>query len=363
MKTLYFAGYQPQARGFGWATCNSNLRTALGQLFRLVPNETEDGFPADAAFVPIVDHDLNPCEEIHPQWEKVIGYCFFEFPLGEKAAENAKRYDTVFCGSTWCLDRMIERGITNGKVLIQGVDHSVFKPGINTKSGAIRRSAFMDKPSEILRESTFRIFSGGKFEWRKGQDLVIRAFAEFAKTHPDAHLVCAWHNIWTGLIIDAVARAGMSFLHMRDFPAQEQLFEDLLIALGVSRSQFTILPQLSQDDLAREMQNTDVGLFPNRCEGGTNLVLMEYAACGGKVVANTKTGHLDVAAAIDVAIRAGEDEMHWADQKVSEIIESLEIAYSARDVPRVAYPDEQQWTWEAAAQTVADEIDRIAATK
>ena len=48
-------------------------------------------------------------------------------------------------------------------------------------------------------------------------------------------------------------------------------------------------------ELQRELyRNTDVGVFPNRCEGGTNLVLMEYMACGKPVIASCTSGHRDI---------------------------------------------------------------------
>src|SRR5678815_3796176 len=97
---------------------------------------------------------------------------------------------------------------------------------------------------------------------------------------------------------------------------------------GLAPDQFTILPKLSQQELAREMANTDCGLFPNRCEGGTNLVLMEYAACGGIVVANLLTGHRDVLSRVDHEIAATEHpETKWAEQSIQSIVSALKCAH------------------------------------
>lgn len=353
MKTLHYAGFQPEAKGFGWATCNANLREALQQYFKV--NDSRYAV-SDVCFMPLMNHDFEPANTARGQIN--IAYSFFEFPLGEHAAENAAKYDTVFVGSTWCLDRCWERGITNAKVLIQGVDHSIFKP--------------RERP--LMRDG-FRIFSGGKFEWRKGQDLVIAAFAEFAKTHPDAHLVAAWHNNWPQLIGDMIARTGPNFMWKRSDGTepqpytQEQFFIDTLLANGIPRDRFTILPQLDQPSLAAAMRNTDVGLFPNRCEGGTNLVLMEYAACGKRAVANTCTGHADVKDLIGIRIPAGEDENHWADQPLGNIRAALDVAYANRHVPdemsalSAQRNAAQNYTWATAAAAVAEEVERIAGSK
>jgi glycosyltransferase involved in cell wall biosynthesis len=53
-------------------------------------------------------------------------------------------------------------------------------------------------------------------------------------------------------------------------------------------------PLVDQKTLYGLIRNSDIGIFPNRCEGGTNLALMEYMACGKPVIASYNTGHMDV---------------------------------------------------------------------
>jgi glycosyltransferase involved in cell wall biosynthesis len=338
--TLHYAG-QP-GQGYGWGTCNTHLRAELAKLVTL--NEGT----ANVVFMPLADHDLNPATPA--RGEVNLGYCFFEFELGPNAAENAAKYDVVFAGSTWCLDRLAERGIHNTELLIQGVDGETFKakPPRKTehyKAGVahgkgMKQSLYADpKPG-------FRIFSGGKFEYRKGQDLVIAAFREFAKAHPEAHLVCSWFNPWPQLIGDAMDRSGLE-RPGHQYQTQEAFFTDLLQYNGIPSDRFTILPQLRHTDLAREMANTDVGLFPNRCEGGTNLVLMEYAALGRPVIANVLTGHADASEAIHYQIPATADPVTgWAEQRVKDIVDRMEMANHYRHVPVPSLP---YWPWSDAA--------------
>ena len=212
--SLHYAFHQPSAHGYGWATCNNSLIKELQDHFVLV----DDHYSADVCFMPLADHNLSPAASATGKIR--LAYTFFESPLGPEAKANALRHDTVFCGSTWCLDRMKEAGIINGKVLIQGVDAHFFKPG------------------ERKEDGKYRIFSGGKYEHRKGQDLVAIAFREFLKSNPDAHLVCAWYNPWPHLIPLMAKRNGKKI----DIP-QEQLFEAYLIGIGIPRHAFTILPQ------------------------------------------------------------------------------------------------------------------------
>ena len=39
------------------------------------------------------------------------------------------------------------------------------------------------------------IFSGGAFSFRKGQDIVVKAFVQFLKLEPNAVLITAWYNV------------------------------------------------------------------------------------------------------------------------------------------------------------------------
>lgn len=345
MKTLHYAGFQPNAAGFGWATCNANLRTELGKLFQLV-----EAPPADIVFMPLADHDFNPVTPA--RGEINLAYTFFEYPLGPNAEKNAAKYDIVFCGSTWCQDRLRDRGITNTDVLIQGVDQGVFHP------------PKVESRKAKVENGEFRIFSGGKFEYRKGQDLVISAFKEFSKTHPEAHLVCSWFNPWPQLIVSALHGCGLSF-PLGAFEDQMALFADVLYLYGLAPSQFTILPRLSQQKLAAEMANTDIALFPNRCEGGTNLVLMEYAATGRPIVANELTGHADVSNLITFPIQAIEAIDHWAVQSVDNILEALEAAFSLALTSNSylltsAHARASIPAWSCAAEKIASTLDTLA---
>src|SRR5271169_3182657 len=93
--------------------------------------------------------------------------------------------------------------------------------------------------------------------------------------------------------------------------------------------------------LPRLYHSTDMGLFPNRVEGGTNMVLMEYMACGKPVLASYNSGHKDVvrgenAVLIErhkpMEIRNGPElTATWNDPDLDEAIEKLEWCYQHRD--------------------------------
>lgn len=331
---LHYAG---QSGGpFGWGTCGLNLTKELAKHAQLT-SATE----ADAILTPIADHGLNPALLVPGKVN--MGYCFFESPLGPLAAQNAARYDVIFAGSSWCIDRLAERGITNTKLLIQGVDSEIFHPQ-------------PPRPAD----GKFRIFSGGKLEYRKGQDLVIAAFREFAKACPEAHLVCSWFNPWPQLIENAIGTGSIRWpFYFKTKETQEEYFARLLLDNGLPESRFTILPQLSQQQLAAEMANTDCGLFPNRCEGGTNLVLMEYANLGREVLANTCTGHADVRAGISYPLHSQFSENGWVETCIENTVENLAIVKRCGG----QYLTKPLWPWSEPARIVLQTARKLLQAK
>jgi glycosyltransferase involved in cell wall biosynthesis len=342
---LYYAGTPEE--GFGWGVANKYLVRELSRLLDVVgpwslPASVRS-FEAGPVFMVLADHDFHPLSAV--RGTSNFGYTFFEDALGPKAAANAARYETVFCGSTWCLERMRERGIRNGKVLVQGVDHEIFHPATTGRDGS---------------GDELRVFSGGKFEFRKGQDLVIAAFREFVKTHPRAKLVCAWHNFWPATM-RSMAVSPHILLPPGSFDDQREFCRALLMANGIPKGNFEILPLLSQSQLADAMRSTDLGVFPNRCEGGTNLVLMEYLACGRPAVATGSTGHADVLTPDNaLVVRSRLNARFWEEPDPVEL--AAKMTRLAKDsllratLGARAVESMKPWTWERAARLIVETI-------
>src|SRR6185437_1556219 len=109
------------------------------------------------------------------------GVIFFEdTALDAAAMERARSFDLMIAGSTWNAEVLKALGASNVRLVLQGVDPSLFHP-------APRTGIFGDR---------FLVFTGGKLEYRKGQDIVVEAFRRFQSKHTDAMLVTAWHNHW-----------------------------------------------------------------------------------------------------------------------------------------------------------------------
>lgn len=339
---------------FGWGVFGDNITRELAKHCELV-GETEN---PDVVLQVITDHDFNPLSKARGQVN--LAMTFFEYPLGPNVAEQCKRYKTVFCGSTWCKERLAEIGVTNTKVLIQGVDHEIFCPR-KTERFVRTNGSESITGVDFKIDPSFRIFSGGKFEYRKGQDIVIAAFREFLKTHPEAHLVCAWFNPWPNLFYTMWESQWIK-PPVGDMPTQEDFFKLILIQNGIPESNFTVLPQLSQPALADVMRSTDLGVFPNRCEGGTNLVLMEYMSCGKPVVASVATGHKDVLTNWQSYLPIWGQSLvggryGWFESDIRSTVNALEAAIDAGPIHgEQAANSMKQWTWERAARTILEEV-------
>jgi len=107
-------------------------------------------------------------------------------------------------------------------------------------------------------------------------------------------------------------------------------------------------------------------LFPNRCEGGTNLVLCEYMACGKPVIASYSTGQKDVLTDANslplrsltpLQIHSGPERSlvaWWFEPNLDEVVDRLEYAYQNRDKLRGlgerAALDMSKLTWAQTAR-------------
>jgi glycosyltransferase involved in cell wall biosynthesis len=277
------------------------------------------------------------------------GYTFFEMNvLPPQSIQNGSdKFDVIVTGSKWCEEVLRNHGINRVTTIIQGIDPQLFNPAHSEKE---------------LFKDRFVVFSGGKFEFRKGQDIVIRAYKVLQDRHPDVMLVNAWYNPWP---------FSMKTMETSPYINCETTETDYLKAVssilhanGIDLDRvINVLPKKNAQ-MARLYKNTDVGLFPNRCEGGTNLVLMEYMACGKPVIATFSSGHKDILNPFNSIVikkmkplninSEGILQAVWDDPDLEETIAHLEAAYQNRDTLKLigdrAGADLSQMTWKRTGE-------------
>ena len=270
----------------------------------------------------VAGHHFAPSEE--REWNRInIGYCFFEHEIlaYRFIPQAARQWDHIVAGSTWCEHHLKIAGMQASSTILQGIDPAVFQP-------------VPPRPDD----GRFVVFTGGKFEFRKGHDLIIAAMRIFMARHRDVRLACAWHNHWSNSIRTMEQSRCIDFQY-RDEPCEE-LFPRLLAANGIPPERVVLYPVMENQRMKAAYAASDVGLFPNRCEGGNNMVMCEYMACGRPVIASTMTGHQDVvreqyALCLSsyepvLAQLAGDVTGVWFEPAVDEIVALLEQAYRDR---------------------------------
>jgi len=185
---------------------------------------------------------------------KFLGFPFFEL---NRFDDNRKNHlsscDEIIVASEWAKE-IVEREVPSSVVhtVPLGVDASIFSGG-------------MPSPSD-----KFIFFNCGKWEKRKGHDLLIFLFQEAFKNESDVELWMMCHNV-----------------HLS--PEQEAQWENLYkqdprVRL-IGRVQ-------SQQEVASIMNTVDCGVFPSRAEGW-NLEILELMAAGKHIITTNYSAHTE----------------------------------------------------------------------
>jgi glycosyltransferase involved in cell wall biosynthesis len=254
--------------------------------------------------------------------ESNVGVVAFENTLLDEAVmRRVRAYDRIVVHSTFNETLLKDRGYDNVGLAFQGIDPREMCPCPPTGRFGGR----------------FAIFSGGKLEFRKAQDVVLAAFRIFHQRHPDALLVTAWHNAWPDTAMSIMESPHVSVAPEIGADSKLKLTE-WAAANGVPADAFVDVGFLKRAQIAPLLADCQAAVFPNRCEGATNLVAMEAMACGVPVVLSANTGHLDLIRpgnslaltrqtpmANDTGARTG-----WMESSIDEMVEHLETLYTDR---------------------------------
>jgi len=348
----------PKGENYGWGVCSSYLRKELKKKTDVFSLEYDDWGENGNKYIPGVVFTSIGAERldlVYPVKGKInIGYTFFERDLTDEAIENARFFDLVLAGSSWAVEQLKQHGINNCDVLVQGIDETLFYP------------------VETQAHNGFFVFSGGKFELRKSQDLVLKAVGILQQKYSDIILVDAWVNYWPQSMWTMSYSPHIKYEHnggdwnslMSHIYQINNLDEDKIITCEI----------IPHDELRSLFSKTDLGIFPNRSEGGTNLVLMEYMACGKPVIATNCTGHKDIVNSNNSlllennTIREYLDDNNehyatWDEPDLNELVEKIEFAYQHRDqiekLGKQAGSDLAEFTWAHMAERLLVTLNKL----
>ncbi|CAA6606364.1 TPR repeat-containing protein (fragment) [Rhodospirillaceae bacterium LM-1] len=257
-----------------------------------------------------------------------FGVTFFVDPaLGAEARAIGNGLDGVIAGSTWNAVLLEAAGVPRVHLVVQGID----------------TGSFHLAPKAGLLADRYVIFSGGKLEFRKGQDIVLAAYRQFKRRHPEALLMAAWHNGWA----KSAASIELSPHAMPPVPLDGDARPDIkawLALQGLGDDDVFLLPNLPNFQMAPLLREADLALFPSRCEPGTNLPAMEAMALGVPTILSANTGHLDfadptIAYLLHEQGRVKDLAFHrstegWGESSPEELLVAMERVYERRDEAR-----------------------------
>ena len=245
---------------------------------------------------------------------------FFESnPLPPSVVERMRQYSCVVAGSRWTCRALADMGLTEVRYVIQGVDTDLF----------------CFRPKRVFRDR-FVVFSGGKLEYRKGQDLVVKAFSRFAARHAEALLLACWRSPWETQIANSINSSGLCapLVSGNDLGTSIRAW---LQANGIRPEQYVCLNPVANRLMPEVFREVDVALFPNRCESGTNLVAMEAMSSGVTTILSRNTGHIDLMSGDNSIVLESQRPVgvpngtrDWGESDVDEIDAALEGALTGR---------------------------------
>jgi glycosyltransferase involved in cell wall biosynthesis len=284
-----------------------------------------------------------------------IGVIFFEYTdFSPEAEERAKRLDAIVAGSTWNGQVLQDQGFENIRTVFQGIDTKLFRP-------MARKGEYAGK---------FVVFSGGKLDFRKGQDIVLAAFKRFSERHDDAILVTAWQNLWPLTALPMVHSPHSDTLPRVDVSGTLKLTE-WAAANGIPQDKFVDLGMLPNERMPDILKEFDLAVFPNRCEGGTNLVAMETMACGVPCVIAANTGQMDLIRDDNCYALSDQSPVEfpnagvagWGESSVDELVEAMEYAYQNRDDAKrrgqAAADFMRGWSWSGQIGKLLDTLEEF----
>lgn len=375
----FFFSTLPVSQDFGWGICGRNLLRELGHLGRVSfvydrycversSNAAEDAWIRSTLATPeevalfatphkyltlVAVTEYGDFAASPGSGTNVVGVAFNLKIFQDSVSRLRDQLTFIAAGSEWCKDLFLAHGI-RAIAAPQGIDHALFNEN------------FADK---ILPDDRFLIYSGGKFEFRKGQDYVIRALSHMQQTYKDVWLVAQWFNPWlysyNGMSRSNTIRftPAESLSHQEYAKEMAKIFSDN----GLDANRVILAPNTPQSLAPILIRETDIGIFPNRIEGGTNLMLMEYMACGKPTIATAHTGHLDVVNEAWALTLKNNTPVHvthdhpagfdsWFEADIDELIAHLEWAYNNRNAARrlglKASAQMKKFTWKDCAQRI-----------
>lgn len=261
----------------GYGICGYNILRELIKLdtrIALYPVAKPESMEDNTSITKAINNQLMirkdfPCVKIWHQndlFSSVGNGKYFGFPIFELTEFNdvevcsLKHCDEIMVCSKWAKDVILSNnlGFEDGQVHVipLGVD----------------RNIFTDQPEQSFKRPSTVFFNCGKWEKRKGHDILIECFNMAFEHTDDVELWMMCDNPFIGQYNQKWA----------------ELYKNSKLGTKIK-----LIPrQASQRDVYKVMSQADCGVFPARAEGW-NLELLEMMSCGKQVITTNYSAHTE----------------------------------------------------------------------
>jgi glycosyltransferase involved in cell wall biosynthesis len=207
-----------------------------------------------------------PCLRVWHQYDmaQFVGHgSHIAFPIFEldtftkQEKHHLKSANEIFVCSKWAKKIIVENGIeSDTSVIPLGVDLSIFKPHLSESKNTI-------------------FFNCGKWEIRKGHDILIDAFTKAFTPEDNAELWLMTEN---------------PFLNEEEKNKWESLYK---LNKYYTNGKIRLISRVNtQEEVYNIMKMADCGVFPARAEGW-NLEALEMLACGKQIIITYYSAHTE----------------------------------------------------------------------
>lgn len=282
----------------------------------------------------------------HALFDRVGNGKYFGFPIFEldtlidhEKYSLATPHELIVC-SKWAKEILQANGITKPIHIVNlGIDETIFKRDGETPSTPYEQEKKMGGGGR-----PYIFFNAGKWETRKGHDILIKAFLNAFSIKDNVELWMMTTNPFLTIQEDE---------EWRRLYTQHNLW-----------SKIKLLPRVStQAEMAAIMQKVDCGVFPSRAEGW-GLEGLEILACGKELITTNYAGHTEYATAenshliefthLEPAIGKSKTEMGWFNGQgnwgcftpdaVSQLVEHIKYCYKERPAKNQANYSKFNWS-------------------
>jgi len=346
-------GYANHARNFAKAMDNIGIDVNLipihgideitmkdPQLVKLLKGG--NAFDPDAISIKL--SVAEPWEMSQFSGKKKIGYTVLECSrIPERWVKTLNMMDQAWTTTKWGKETFLASGVKEEiiRIVPEGVDTNFFTP---------------DGPKlDVLKTPTFKFLHVGKWEPRKSQDILCRAFAEEFSKDEDVELYLLSHN---------------------PFIPNFNIFVELWKLNLPEHAPIKPITPVTNEELACLYRSVHCFVAPSKGEGW-NLPLCEAMSSGLPCIATYCTAHTEYLTeknAIllkDLTIEEAIDPRwqrylrgYWYRPSIKELREKMRWVYEnykeAKKIGKRARRDmEKKWTWENAAKKAKEWLEEL----